>query len=317
MHNQIFPIRVFIPKSFFSFARYIMSSYRELIFPHYNEANMIEKISTLKRTPMKKYAGNDVIYYFFFDEMVHCKARTGVSFIDFVSNKDDYLQKPAYRRLAEYMDRDKARYKNHSEIKRLYCMHTLYHGSIKPMSIMQAYRVINRYIDDGASRVVLDPFMGWGGRLLAAHCSGASTYIGIDSNLNLKTCYDGLLHALKSVASATCNFQLIFDDVENIAFDTLHYDMVLTSPPYYNIEVYPHMSKKSTAEWDGFYTRVFQNMWDNLSKGGVFAVNVNAKIYNAVLLPLLGQQQDTIPLNMACNGKRMYEEYFYVWKKFN
>jgi hypothetical protein len=110
------------------------------------------------------------------------------------------------------------------------------------------------------AKVVLDPCSGWGGRLLGVVASGAR-YIGYEPNIET---YNNLL--------AMVDFLNISDRVElyNIPAENMgnhEYDMVLTSPPYFNLEVYGDGSNQSEnyfttyAEWrDLWLKKVITNV---------------------------------------------------------
>jgi DNA modification methylase len=59
-------------------------------------------------------------------------------------------------------------------------------------------------------------------------------------------------------------------------------DLVMTSPPYYDAELYNDSNTKQSAkkfqtyeQWrDGFYTELIQGAYDLLKDGGVFVLNV-------------------------------------------
>jgi trans-aconitate methyltransferase len=89
--------------------------------------------------------------------------------------------------------------------------------------------------------------------------------------------------------------------------------MVLTSPPYYNIEQYPYQPKRTANEWDDFYFTVFNRLWDNLQKGGTLAINVNQQIYKKILLPLFDEADFSFKLNIK--QKTEYTEFVYIWIK--
>ena len=89
--------------------------------------------------------------------------------------------------------------------------------------------------------------------------------------------------------------------------------MVLTSPPYYNIELYPEMVAKSDIEWGHWYAQIFSKTFGALQKGGHFCINVSKPIYEKELVPMLGPAMDSQPMKGYLNAK--YREYVYVWKK--
>ena len=90
--------------------------------------------------------------------------------------------------------------------------------------------------------------------------------------------------------------------------------MVFTSPPYENIEIYQNGKKKTNDEWLEFYKIVFQNTWDSLSPGGIYAININASIYEKSLVPLLGICHEKNELKKSTRNTK-YKEFIYIWKK--
>jgi DNA modification methylase len=97
----------------------------------------------------------------------------------------------------------------------------------------------------------------------------------------------------KKKTSADFLFPLIINLVLSIDMKShiwLNYDMVFTSPPYFNIEQYNHMPLKSKQEWAEFYHDLFSLTYKNLAQGGVYAINCSIVIFNISLRPLLGER---------------------------
>jgi tRNA1(Val) A37 N6-methylase TrmN6 len=98
---------------------------------------------------------------------------------------------------------------------------------------------------DGAKRV-LDPCVGWGGRMLGALAAGAS-YIGCEPCV---ATYKGLLGILKDI-SLEERCVIINNPAEEGLLEVGEgYDMVLTSPPYYNLEMYSDEGSQSVVKYD-------------------------------------------------------------------
>jgi tRNA G10 N-methylase Trm11 len=159
--------------------------------------------------------------------------------------------------------------------------------------------------------VILDPFCGFGGRLVGALLLNAD-YIGFDLNDDLKNAYDKLLNDFGKKSNA--NVSLTFADSLSINYGELEYDMVFTSPPYENIEIYKNSTKKTIHEWSLFYKTIFQKTWDGLSNGGTYAININETIYNKSLVPLFGECREKLELKKSTRNTK-YKEYIYIWKK--
>ena len=111
-------------------------------------------------------------------------------------------------------------------------------------------------------------------------------------------------------------YLLLFKDALKIDYNKLNYDLVLTSPPYYNIELYTGTDKRSEEEWNkNFYEPLFKKSWNGLKVGGHYCLNVPMKVYENVLIPLLGKAKLFIPMSNSKRNVNDYKEYIYVWKK--
>lgn len=95
-------------------------------------------------------------------------------------------------------------------------------------------------------KTLLDPCCGWGGRMLGTVASGAK-YIGFEPNTKTYEHLMELVDFLKIKDKVT-----IFNEgVENSTFD-FEYDLVLTSPPYYNLEVYTDEITQSENQYSSY-----------------------------------------------------------------
>jgi hypothetical protein len=81
------------------------------------------------------------------------------------------------------------------------------------------------------AKSVLDPCAGWGGRMLGALAAGA-TYVGCEPDPNTAA---GLRAILADVSG---NAKIIESPAELVVAQQEKVDLVLTSPPYYNLELY-------------------------------------------------------------------------------
>lgn len=102
------------------------------------------------------------------------------------------------------------------------------------------------------SKIVLDPCAGWGGRMLGSVSNGCE-YIAFEPNTET---YQGLVE-LSEFLGITHMVKLYNKDallMDEYVVDAV--DCVITSPPYFNLEVYSHEStqslnnRKTYEEWD-------------------------------------------------------------------
>lgn len=123
---------------------------------------------------------------------------------------------------------------------------------------------------------VFDPCMGWGGRMLGATSLGWN-YIGCDPNIETYTC----LQKLSEFVDVEDQTKLYNIGAESMDYSKMKVDVVITSPPYFNLEVYNHddnqsYNKHSTYEmWrDNWYIPLIENCLNILHDDGISAWNV-------------------------------------------
>lgn len=253
--------------------------------------------------------GCNLIDYYFFEQRIETIGNKGINFFKFVDEIEFYKTKKYIQTLLTYCDNNN-RYKDSLAKKYYYC-YGLCFGRINAFKITNALQIYNTYSPKVA---VMDPFCGFGGRLVAAMMKNIN-YIGIDLNKDLEPGYTKLLNDFRE--KTTSKIELLFQDsnsVDYIAYKN-KYDMVFTSPPYENIEIYKHSEKKTIEEWAKFYKEVFRKLWDSLDPNGTYIININENIYIKILEPMFGPALETILLKKS--SKNDYKEYIYIWKKLN
>jgi tRNA G10 N-methylase Trm11 len=250
--------------------------------------------------------GCNLIDYYFFEQRIETIGNKGINFFKFVEEIEFYKTKKYIQTLLTYCDNNN-RYKD-SLIKKYYYCYGLCFGRINAFKITNALQIYNTYQPTAA---IMDPFCGFGGRLVAALMQNIN-YIGIDLNKDLESGYNKLLNDFREKTSS--KVELLFQDSNSVDYSNYKYDMVFTSPPYENIEIYKHMERKSIQEWTKFYKEVFQKLWDNMQPMGTYIININESIYIKILEPLFGPALETILLKKS--SKNDYKEYIYIWKKY-
>jgi hypothetical protein len=267
--------------------------------------------------------GNKFVEHFTLVELLNTRCKQGISFYDFWYNRAFYMDRDdSTRRMIEYIKKETPAL---NEMKRAKKVFNMYYGSINVFRPATACRLYERF----KPSCILDFTMGWGGRLVGAHCSGVSRYIGIDNNMRLKPHLEKMVATLlaESVLPKT-EFALLFDDALAVDYSQYEYDMVFTSPPYYNKELYGSEGvAKSEEEWDTqFYTPIFKKTWTHLLKGGHYCLNIPTPLYEKICVPMLGEATERIELNkfsrtipkretVRKNVGDKYKEYIYVWTK--
>jgi len=153
-----------------------------------------------------------------------------------------------------------------SEIRRSLCM-------VGGLSNVTKYRapLAKAIVEGFGATSVLDPCAGWGGRMLGALAAGA-TYVGYEPCLKTVQGLHGILEDLPEEIRPGAT--IIPKPAEEGILDLEEFDMVLTSPPYYNLENYSTESTQSITglsweEWlDGWLDPVIQMCLSKLKEGG-------------------------------------------------
>lgn len=135
---------------------------------------------------------------------------------------------------------------------------------------------MSKLVTKGCNRV-LDPCMGWGGRLLGCIANG-SEYVGFDPNTET---YKHLTELVEFLGVSS-RVRLICDDALRMdEYDIGMFDAVITSPPYFDLEVYckeetQSISKSSNyKEWnEKFLSPLIQKCVSHLNTGGKSCWNV-------------------------------------------
>ena len=126
---------------------------------------------------------------------------------------------------------------------------------------------------------VLDLSMGWGDRLVGALASNIDSYTGIDPNTALHPHYASIDKFYRHNKKT----HFICSPAEDVDLNAGQFDMVFTSPPYFDRERY---SEESTQSWkrygssverwlNGFLFKVMEKSYDWLQDGGRLILNIN------------------------------------------
>jgi hypothetical protein len=135
------------------------------------------------------------------------------------------------------------------------------------------------------ARRVLDFSAGWGDRLIGAiaagtlESSGGVSYTGIDPNTCNRPGYEEIIREF-AADSRGDSYQIITSPAETAEIAGM-YDLVFTSPPYFDLEIYSDQPTQSSAygtvdRWlDGFMRPTLDKVWAALVPGGHLMININ------------------------------------------
>ena len=167
----------------------------------------------------RSFVGNNLIYHFNFENLIKARRNNKLSFYEIITddNKDEYNK---------LFNETEKRNRTGTMTKKLFECYRINRGSIvffKSAQAIYCYKKFN-------PKKVLDPTMGWGGRLLGAWAMGLD-YIGIDTNLNMKSAYEDMIETLKKydekIGRPSPKMEIIWDSCLNVDYSKLDYDFVL------------------------------------------------------------------------------------------
>jgi len=126
---------------------------------------------------------------------------------------------------------------------------------------------------------VLDFSSGWGDRLCGFLASDAKHYVGVDPNESLFQGYDRMLADFNVPNKKV---ELFNSCAEDVSYGNREFDLVFTSPPYYDVERYTQESNQSWKQYkkldnwlNNFLFQALDNAWDHLKRGGHLVVNIS------------------------------------------
>ena len=197
-------------------------------------------------------------------------------------------------------------------------------GEITPINMFETYRANKNSVSffkastakyiykHYKAKSVLDFTAGWGGRMLGAYSLDIK-YTGIDTNMKLKKGYDDMMKKLNDN-----KLKMIWKSCLKVDLSKIDFDLVLTSPPYINLEVYEMMNL--FKDKDDFYNNFLIIMLDRCSKhisnNGWICINMSIEMYNDLTNVYKYKKcNERHILPNATNQKNPdKKEYIYCWK---
>ena len=170
----------------------------------------------------------------------------------------------------------------------------------------------------------LDISAGWGDRLISALLSPhVEEYCGVDPNPCLHPGYNSIIKHLDPTRGKKCT--LIQDGFESAKLPpNAQYDLVFSSPPFFNLEVY---SKEATdsitayasvdAWFSGFLMPAIKKSLEHLAPGGHLVLYIAEAHDEVKYIPRMIEETDKLAANAGrfyyTDGKRIRE--FYCWQR--
>lgn len=125
---------------------------------------------------------------------------------------------------------------------------------------------------------VLDPFMGWGDRMIGALASKCvEYYCGFDINQDMKDNYKSIVEFCDKPGTKV---DINICDFLEAKLPSESFDLVFTSPPYFDFEIYGEWDKVDTMysnlqDWvQKFLTPVMKMCYTATKKDGILAIHI-------------------------------------------
>ena len=221
------------------------------------------------RETSRCFAGNPILYHYQLDNLCKVKTKKG-SFYEMMM--DDAEREDWWVKINKYANGSRP----NTPATRLF---EIYRRCTGAVVFFKPTIAINMYHKYGATHV-LDPCAGWGGRMLGAMAKGI-TYTGMDTNTNLRPSYDAMMERFGG------NCRMVWGDALEQDFTAIDYDMVLTSPPYWdtgNLEIYELMKIWKTEKefYETFLIPLITKCRASIKRQGKVCFNISPKMYKAL-----------------------------------
>lgn len=126
---------------------------------------------------------------------------------------------------------------------------------------------------------VLDPSCGWGDRLIIFTSLNVKQYVGFDPNKKLKSGYENILETLGTKRQQN-NYIIHYEGFENSTYEN-EFDIVFTSPPYFDVEMYSDDKEQSMIKYNShnkwkyiFFKKYIINCYKACKKGGIICIHI-------------------------------------------
>jgi hypothetical protein len=263
-----------------------------------SDADRATDLQTLKQfhadSNERKFCGNPFLYHYQMENL--CKTRVKkLSLYEKMNNDQEYEK---LYKTAEKLKRTGTLANRLFEAER-------FNGCVAMFKASTAKYLYKHF----KATKVLDPTAGWGGRMLGAWALDIS-YTGIDANRNLQPAYNGMMAELNST-----KLKMLWDSWESIDFSTIDYDFVLTSPPYYNLEIYEGMPLFESKKY--FYVSwlipLINKCLKHINPGGRVCFNMSPTMYDELKSYGFRECDESIDLLQQKRLGKDKEDKVYIW----
>tara|TARA_R110002153_G_C13231433_1_gene489841 strand:- start:88 stop:1050 length:963 start_codon:yes stop_codon:yes gene_type:complete len=254
-------------------------------------------------TNPKKFCGNNCLYHYQFKNLLKCKREKGSTIEEIFSNEGT-----KNKLWVDTIKRNRRKNAIVPSPTDVYEAHRINTGAIVFFKASTAKYIYKKY----NATSVLDFSMGWGGRLLGAMALDIN-YIGVDTNINLKQGYENMITDLQGNKN---KIKLLWQSCLDIDYSKYDYDLILTSPPYINMEMYENMTpfENDKIFYEEFLIPTMDKSFQHLKQGGKMCINISPKMFKSLIQHGYRAPDEQIDLRQQL-GKKPSQDYIYVWSK--
>jgi hypothetical protein len=172
-------------------------------------------------------------------------------------------------------------------------------------------------LDKYKPKSLLDPCAGWGERMIACMIRSVE-YTGVDPNSLLHYYYESIIDKFQVDRR---RYTVIRAPFENANLGSKTYDMVYTSPPFFNVEVYSQEATQSTASrnvsaWTtNFLLVLLDKAWQHLNAGGIMCIYLGAMGQDTYVQTMVDYMKTYLDATALPNEEYRFMPVVYTWKK--
>jgi hypothetical protein len=178
---------------------------------------------------------------------------------------------------------ERLRFVTGDNLRKLYAGSLAFSGSKMPLDFPceLARDLINEFAYEGK---VLDACSGWGGRLIGFLSSHALEYQGVDASPNQVEGDRLIYETFKDVLQEEKKVDIQMSPFEKFEVKENYYDLMLTSPPYFDREKYvggeqSHKYSNYDVWKESFYEVLIKKTYKALKKNGTMCLQVGSQKY--------------------------------------
>jgi hypothetical protein len=205
---------------------------------------------------------------------------------------------------------------------------SLYHevGTFRPTNIVSIIRKFN-------SKSVLDFSAGWGDRLIGSLACNVDLYCGVDPNTCVFNKYTTITNFFKKHFKINTNTIFINSPFEDaILPNDTYFDLICTSPPYFNLENYSNEDTQSINKYpllddwyDKFLITSIKKAWKHLRINGHMVIIIN-DIFNkdrfvSNMIDAINSFEDSLYLGVISYTEeskiKKSPQPMWIWKKIH